>query len=76
MAVPRDALVQRGGAAFVFKVTAEGTAEQIPADLRRTVGMWVGIDQGIEPGDQVIIRGAERLAPGQAVEIITTTAAN
>lgn len=73
VAVPRDALVERGGMALVYKVTSEGTAEQIVADIQSTVGLWVGISEGIEPGDQVIIRGAERLSPGQAVEIIPTT---
>lgn len=73
VAVPRDALVERGGQAFVYKVTAEGTAEQITADILSTVGLWVGIARGIEAGDQVIVRGAERLAPGQAVEIIPAT---
>jgi RND family efflux transporter MFP subunit len=70
VAVPRDALVERGGQAFVYKVTDAGTAEQITANIQSTVGLWVGIADGIEPGDQVVIRGAERLAPGQAVEII------
>lgn len=70
VAVPRDALVERGGQSFVYKVTNDGTAEQIAADIQSTVGLWVGIRNGIEPGDQVIVRGAERLAPGQAVEII------
>lgn len=70
VAVPRDALVQRGGESFVYKVTDEGTAEQITARIQSIVGLWVGIAEGIQPGDQVIIRGAERLAPGQPVEII------
>jgi RND family efflux transporter MFP subunit len=70
VAVPRDALVQRGGQSFVYKVTDAGAAEQIIADIQSTVGLWVGIADGIEPGDQVIIRGAERLAPGQPVEVI------
>ena len=70
VAVPRDALVERGGESFVYKVTAEGTAEQIIANIQSTVGLWVGIANGIDPGDQVIIRGGERLAPGQEVEII------
>jgi RND family efflux transporter MFP subunit len=70
VAVPRDALVQRGGESFVYRVTDAGTAEQLPANILSTVGLWVGIANGIEPGDQVIIRGAERLAPGQSVEII------
>ena len=70
VAVPRDALVERGGQVFVYKVTEEGTAEQLNANIQSTVGLWVGIADGIEPGDRVIVRGAERLAPGQPVEII------
>ena len=70
VAVPRDALVERGGEAFVYKVSEAGTAEQIVADVRATVGLWVGVSSGIEPGDRVIVRGAERLMPGQPVQII------
>jgi RND family efflux transporter MFP subunit len=71
VAVPRDALVERGGQAFIYKINDEGAAEQIAANIQTTVGLWVGIADGVEPGDQVIVRGAERLAPGQPVEIIT-----
>ncbi len=70
VAVPRDALVERGGQAHLFRVGADGTAEQIFADVRYTVGLWVSIAGGIEAGDQVIVRGAERLMPGQPVAII------
>ena len=70
VAVPRDALVERGGAAFVYKVTEDGAAEQVTARIISTVGMWVAIANGIEAGDRVIVRGAERLSAGQPVEII------
>ncbi len=76
VSIPRDALVERGGQAFIYKVTDAGTAEQINVSVQLTVGLWVGIADGIEPGDRVIVRGAERLAPGQAVEIIGPTNAN
>ena len=69
-AVPRDALVERGGSSHIFKVNDDGTAEQIVATIRSTVGLWVAIADGVQPGDRVVVRGAERLAPGQAVEII------
>jgi hypothetical protein len=72
VAVPRDALVQRGGESLVYKVTDTGTADQITADIQSTVGLWVGIASGIEPGDQVVIRGGERLSSGQQVEILPT----
>lgn len=74
VAVPRDALVERGGQAFVYKVSDDGTAAQVPARIESTVGLWIGLRDGIEPGDRVIIRGAERLADGQAVEVITGAA--
>jgi RND family efflux transporter MFP subunit len=69
VAVPRDALVERGPQVFVYKVN-EGVAEQVEVQLSAIVGLWVGIAAGISAGDQVIVRGAERLSPGQAVEII------
>lgn len=72
VAVPRDSLVERGGAAYLFRIKEDGTAEQVTADIESTVGLWVAIANGIEPGDQVVVRGAERLAPGQSVEIIPT----
>ncbi|MDJ0748742.1 MAG: efflux RND transporter periplasmic adaptor subunit [Woeseiaceae bacterium] len=72
VAVPRDALVERGGTAFVYKVTDQGTAEQITANIVTTEGLWVAVADGIAAGDQVIVRGAERLMPGQPVEIIAS----
>ena len=69
VAVPRDALVERGSQRFIYKVNGDGTAEQVFANVRTIVGLWVGIGSGIEAGDQVIVRGAERLSPGQAVDV-------
>ena len=75
VAVPRDALVERGGQQLIYKVGEDGTAEQINADIRAVIGLWVGIGTGVSDGDQVIVRGAERLQPGQPVEIINGNAA-
>ncbi len=75
VAVPRDALVERGGRAYVYKVTEDNTAEQVAIDIDAIVGLWVGVAEGIAAGEQVIVRGAERLSPGQAVEIIDTISA-
>ena len=72
VAIPRDALVERGGQALVYKVTDDGMAEQIAATVQSTVGLWVSVAEGIESGDRVIVRGAERLAPGQPVEVISS----
>lgn len=70
VAVPRDALVERGDETFIYRISEQGTAEQIVADVRSVIGLWVGIGSGIAAGDRVIVRGAERLGPGQAVLII------
>ena len=72
VAVPRDALVERSGQSFVYKVSGDSVAEQVTVQIRSVVGLWVGITNGIAPGDQVIVRGAERLSPGQAVAVIDT----
>jgi len=71
VAVPRDALVERSGQSFVYKVN-ENVAEQVTVHIRSIVGLWVGVADGVSPGDRVIVRGAERLSPGQAVEVINT----
>jgi hypothetical protein len=70
VAVPRDALVERGRQSFVYRVDEDGNAEQVTVEISAIVGLWIGVASGISPGDRVIVRGAERLSPGQAVEII------
>jgi RND family efflux transporter MFP subunit len=70
VAVPRDALVERGSQSYVYRVNNDGAAEQVTVQISAIVGLWVGLAGGISEGDQVIVRGAERLSPGQSVEII------
>ena len=60
----------------MFRVDADNKAEQIEARISTAAGMWVGVSGAFEVGDRVIVRGAERLAPGQAVEVATATASN
>ena len=75
VAVPRDALVERGSQTYVYRVKEDGSAEQVTVQTTAIVGLWVGVAGGIAAGDRVIVRGAERLSPGQAVEIIGARAA-
>ena len=74
VAVPRDALVERGNQTFVYKVKEDGSAEQATVQATAIVGLWVGVAGTISAGDRVIVRGAERLSPGQAVEVIDARA--
>jgi RND family efflux transporter MFP subunit len=69
VAVPRDALVLRGDETFVYKIAADDSAERV--DVRTGIGLGhrVEVIGDIKAGDQLIIRGGERLQPGQAVTI-------
>ncbi|MBL4787676.1 MAG: efflux RND transporter periplasmic adaptor subunit [Kordiimonadaceae bacterium] len=69
VAVPRDTLILQGGRATIFKIGEDGKAQQIPIDLRGTVGFWVAAPDGISAGDKIVIRGGERLGPGQEVVV-------
>jgi RND family efflux transporter MFP subunit len=68
--VPRDALVIRQNHSYVLRVTRANTVEQLD------VTPGVGLDDAVEvrgplaAGDRLVVRGAERLAAGQAVRVI------
>lgn len=68
-AVPRDALVIRGSQIFVYRVNADGQAEQVAVNVRFADGGWVVLNGRINVGDKVIVRGAERLQPNAQVNI-------
>ncbi|MDX2177440.1 MAG: efflux RND transporter periplasmic adaptor subunit [Candidatus Sumerlaeia bacterium] len=66
--VLRDALVPQGPALFVFKaVRTEGgvVAEMLPVTTGRFFGQSVEVFGPLKAGDEVVIRGNERLRPGQ-----------
>ncbi|GHF87918.1 efflux RND transporter periplasmic adaptor subunit [Thalassotalea marina] len=68
-AVPRDALVLRRNATSIFIIDAENKAKQIPVTIGISEGQLVEVQGDVRPGQLVVIRGAERLQPGQAVNI-------
>lgn len=70
LAVPRDALVLRREGATVFRITPEGTAEQVEVTAGLSAGELIAVTGGLSDGDRVVIRGAERLRPGQPVQVI------
>ncbi len=69
LAVPRDALVLRGDGITVFIVDEESKARRIRVTTGIGEGDWIEVRGPIQEGDKVIIRGNERLRPGQEVQV-------
>ncbi len=68
VAVPKDALLQgRRGGWMVF-VAANNKAQPRPVELGQAVGNRIEIRSGLEAGELVVVRGNERLRPGQTIE--------
>jgi len=71
LAVPRDALVLRREGATVFRIDEHGVAEQVDVIPGLGAGDLVAVTGRLVAGDRVVVRGAERLRPGQQVNILT-----
>jgi RND family efflux transporter MFP subunit len=70
LAVPRDALVLRREGASVFRVGENGAAERIDVLPGIAAGELIAISGAVNPGDRVVVRGAERLRAGQPVNVL------
>jgi multidrug efflux pump subunit AcrA (membrane-fusion protein) len=64
--VPKDAIVPAGDDNLVFRVD-QGKAFPVPVTINGYYGNDAAVKGGLEPGQQVVIRGNERLRPGQPV---------
>ena len=69
VAVPRDALILRRDGTYVFRVKEDKTAERLLVRTGAATGGIVAVSGGVKDGDQIVIRGGERLRPGQTVEM-------
>ncbi len=67
--VPRDAVILRQGASYVMRVRPDNTAERVAVNIGPGQANHVQIDGLLSAGDRVIIRGGERLEPGQTVKV-------
>jgi RND family efflux transporter MFP subunit len=70
LTVPRDALVLRPEGQSVFVVDANNQAQQVRVTVGVGQGEHIEILGAVSPGDKVVIRGNERLQPGQAVDVM------
>ena len=75
LAVPRDALVLRREGAAVFRVNGDETAERVAVNTGAASGELIEVSGELRAGDRVVIRGGERMRPGQKVRILPGAAA-
>ena len=65
--VARDAVVLRDRSNYVYVVNAESVAERVNVELGAGAGGRIAVSGALQPGDTVVVRGAERLRDGQKV---------
>jgi len=68
-AVPRDALVIRQKNLSVYRVNGDNIAEFVAVELGLARDELIEVRGDVAVGDRVVIRGNERLRPGQTVSI-------
>ncbi|MFT5758629.1 MAG: multidrug efflux system membrane fusion protein [Alteromonadaceae bacterium] len=67
--VPRDALILRERETFVLTIDENEQAKKVNVMVGQGVGRWVSVTGALWAGDEVIVRGGERLQSGQKVRI-------
>ncbi|MEL6997867.1 MAG: efflux RND transporter periplasmic adaptor subunit [Pseudomonadota bacterium] len=65
--VPKDALVQGRGGGWIVYAVVDGVAEVRPVTLGQSAEGRLEVLDGLAAGDLVVVRGNERLRPGQQV---------
>lgn len=68
LTVPADAIVRRAEGIHLIRV-ADGIAHRVPVTLGVQDGQRIAVTGVLKEGDQVVIRGAERLEDGTAVQV-------
>lgn len=76
--VPKDALVLGGKSPQVLVLAANPQdksqiARAVAVETGLSEGGWIQVKGNIQPGQQVIVRGNERIRDGQPVQILSTT---
>ena len=69
IAVPRDALVIRQDNISIFKINDDNVAEFVAVETGLTRDKLIEVIGDLSAGDKIVIRGNERLRPGQSVTI-------
>jgi hypothetical protein len=70
LTIPRDALVIRENHSYVLRVSHGNTVEELDVTPGIALADVVEVRGPVSAGDQLVIRGAERLSAGQTVKVI------
>ncbi len=70
IAVPRDALVIRQSGIVVYKINNNNQAEIVPVKTGIANTTHIQVIGDVKENDKIVIRGNERLLPGQTVKIM------
>jgi RND family efflux transporter MFP subunit len=65
--VPKDAVVDQGRGQQIFVIGDDQTVSLVPVVTGRGIGEWVVIEGDLQAGQKIVVRGNERLRPGQQV---------
>jgi len=65
--VPKDAVITRGQQRLVYKLNGDNTVTPLHVETGASAGAWTEVRGDVAPGTKVVVRGNERLRPGQAV---------
>jgi RND family efflux transporter MFP subunit len=71
IAVSRDALVIRQSGVIVYRINGSNQAEPVPVMTGISNTTHIQVIGNIKQSDKIVIRGNERLRPGQPVQIIS-----
>ncbi len=71
IAVSRDALVIRQTGIVIYRINNENQAELIPVKTGIANATHIQVIGEVNENDKIVIRGNERLRPGQAVQIMS-----
>jgi membrane fusion protein, multidrug efflux system len=67
--VPLDAIQQGPEGSFVFVIGPDNKASVQPVSIRQTFGGQALVENGLKPGETVVLRGQYRLSPGTQVTL-------
>jgi multidrug efflux system membrane fusion protein len=73
--VPAAAPQDSAKGPFVYVVKEDSTAELRPVKLGQRQGEMVVVEQGVQPGERVVLNGQLGVMPGGKVRVVTGAAA-